>query len=244
MCVSVCKCVCVCMYVCACVCLCAADCLSVCLCVGTYYGPTPLCFAASLSRGRRIHLSDINIYNEDSLDEKESEEKTWANLLPLLMKHAKDQITQGLSQSLDLKKLRELESMLSAREDAQSNRRLGLFSFCGRNKVDHDAEQNADLNVYKSLGFLDQLVWQWYTLCHESNMEDWYRPLVDPTTGKSTEDTLPPREKKYFYFREEFFEGDPSDDAVERVEWSPAHQKQVAQELLVVFVNTRGLLRL
>ena len=108
-----------------------------------------------------------------SLDEKESEEKIWANLLPLLMQHAKKEITDGLNRGwcLDCKTLRELESHLFSKEDTQSKRRMGIFSFCGRNKVNQEqSDQNADFNRIESFSFLDQLVWQWYTLCHETTV--------------------------------------------------------------------------
>ena len=127
-----------------------------------------------------------------SLDEKESEEKIWANLLPLLMEHAKKEITDGLNRGwrLDCKTLRELESNLFSKEDTQSKRRMGIFSFCGRHKVNQEqSDQNADFNRLESLAFLDQLVWQWYTLCHETNVEDW---LNDSTASTSP---IVPREK-------------------------------------------------
>jgi hypothetical protein len=66
-------------------------------------------------------------------------------------------------------------------------------------------------------------------------VEDW---LNDSTTSTSP---IVPREKQYFYFRKEFFksDSDPSNDAVESAGWSQEFRDQVAQNLLVAFVNTR-----
>jgi hypothetical protein len=178
-----------------------------------------LCFAASLSSGLRI-------ITKKNLDEKESEEKIWANLLPLLMWHAKKEITDQLDQKQNGSQIFAIRKQLKE-EYLQSKRQLGKFSFCGRNKVDQD-QKTAFNKTYESLTFLDQLVWQWYTLCDETNVENW---LDDSTTSTSP---IVTREEEYFYFRKEFFKSDS-----DPLKGSKEFRDQVEKDLLVAFVNTR-----
>ena len=90
----------------------------------------------------------------------------------------------------------------------------------------------------KSFGFLDRLALQWYTMCQETNEEDWnldYKGMQKTCTSKKV------GAEKEMYFKKEFFKSNasPNTPLVPAISGELAHVEELEHAFLLAFVNTR-----